>query len=189
MINLLPVGQLDGGHVAYALFGPRQDKLAVIVHRSMLAFFFVSVVSFVVRDVRSGLGLVHLGDAVGNSIFWLVWFEVVAVLGAISSRAQERRGAPPPESLPIRTRVLATVALALLAALGREKSSPLLWIAWFTGLGLLLAMEARSGVLRGHSLLDHPPTGSVPLDRVRAAIAIVTLAFFALLFMPTPIAL
>ena len=88
MINLLPVGQLDGGHVAYALFGLRQDKLAVIVHRSMLAFFFVSVASFLLRDVISGLGLHHIGDAVGNSMFWLVWFEVVAILGTLSSRAQ-----------------------------------------------------------------------------------------------------
>jgi hypothetical protein len=164
----------------------------VLVHRSMLVFFFVSVTSYVLRDVRSGLGLHHLGDAVGNSIFWLVWFEVVAILGAFSSRAQprEREAArPADESLPLRTRAIATVALALLASFGRDHSSPLLWAAWFLGLGLLLAMEARSGVLRRHSLLDHPPTGSAPLDRTRAVVAIVTLAFFALLFMPTPIAL
>jgi membrane-associated protease RseP (regulator of RpoE activity) len=30
-LNLLPVGQLDGGHVAYAIFGPRQRIAAVIV--------------------------------------------------------------------------------------------------------------------------------------------------------------
>src|SRR5262249_11230754 len=47
MINLLPVGQLDGGHVAYALLGPRQNKFAQTVHRSMLAFFFVSLGSYV----------------------------------------------------------------------------------------------------------------------------------------------
>jgi membrane-associated protease RseP (regulator of RpoE activity) len=190
MINLLPVGQLDGGHVAYALFGPRQDKIAAIVHRSMLAFFFVSVVSFVARDVRAGLGFVHLGDAVGNSLFWLVWFEVVAVLGSLSSRAQgpdsARRAA---EDLPLRTRAMATVALALLASVGRTRSAPLLWVAWFLGLGLLLVMEARSGVLRRHTLLDHPPTGPAPLGPVRRVVAAVTLAFFALLFMPTPIAL
>ncbi len=190
MINLLPLGQLDGGHVAYALFGPRQDKIAVLVHRAMLAFFFVSVTSFVFRDVRSGLGLHHLGDAIGNSLFWFVWFEVVAILGTLSSRgAREDRHSGAPESLPIRTRVIATVALALLASFGREHSSPLLWIAWFAGLGILLAMEARAGVLRAHALVDHPPTGAAPLDRVRAVVAIVTLLFFALLFMPTPIAL
>jgi membrane-associated protease RseP (regulator of RpoE activity) len=190
MINLLPVGQLDGGHVAYALFGLRQDRLAIIVHRSMLAFFFVSVGSFVARDVRSGLGLHHLGDAVGNSLFWLVWFEVVAILGTLSARAQGASGEEAAsETLPLRTRALATLALALLAGVGRQSRSPLLWVAWFGGLGLLLAMEGRSGVLRSHALLDHPPTGSVPLGRVRACVAIVTLAFFVLLFMPTPIAL
>jgi membrane-associated protease RseP (regulator of RpoE activity) len=190
MINLLPVGQLDGGHVAYALFGPRQDKLAVIVHRSMLAFFFVSVASFVLRDVRSGLGLHHLGDAVGNSMFWLVWFEVVAILGSLSARAQggeAERAAR--EALPLRTRAIATLSLALLAGFGRENGSAFLWVAWFAGLGLLLAMEARFGVLRSHRLLDHPPTGSTPLGRGRVCVAVLTLAFFALLFMPTPIAL
>jgi membrane-associated protease RseP (regulator of RpoE activity) len=176
MINLLPVGQLDGGHVAYALFGPRQDKFATVVHRSMLAFFFVSVASFLVRDVRGGLGLLHLGSAVGNSLFWLVWFEVLAILGALSSRAQGAEGARrAADDLPIRTRAMATVALALLASVGRDRRS--------------LTMEVRGGVLRKHSLLDHPPTGPAPLDPVRTVIAVVTLAFFALLFMPTPIAL
>ena len=121
MINLLPVGQLDGGHVAYALFGPRQDKLAVLVHRAMLAFVFVSIASYAMRDVRGGLGLAHLGAAVGNSMFWLVWFEVVAILGALSSRAQGPQGERAArESLPIRTRAIATLSLAVLAGLGRE---------------------------------------------------------------------
>jgi membrane-associated protease RseP (regulator of RpoE activity) len=195
MINLLPVGQLDGGHVAYALFGPRQDRFAVMVHRSMLAFFFVSLTSFVLRDVRSGLGLHHFGDAVGNAMFWLVWFEVVAVLGALGSRGQRgggeagEEGEAERESLPLRTRAFATIALALLAGFGRDHSSPLLWVAWLIGLALLLAMEARSGVLRPHRLLTHPPTGAAPLDRVRAGLAVVTLLLFILLFMPTPISL
>jgi hypothetical protein len=41
-------------------------------------------------------------------------------------------------------------------------------------------------VLRPHDLLDHPPTGAEPLDRGRKAVAVLTLAMFALLFMPTP---
>jgi membrane-associated protease RseP (regulator of RpoE activity) len=190
MINLLPVGQLDGGHVAYALLGRKQDRIAFVVHRSMLVFFFVSVVSFVLRDLRAGLGFHHFAEAVGNSLFWLVWFEVLAVLGSLSSRAQGGAGARnADEDIPIRTRAIATLSLAVMASFGHDRSTPLLWGAWFVGLGLLLAMEVKSGVLRRHSLLDHPPTSAEPLDRVRTVIAVVTLAFFALLFMPTPFAL
>jgi membrane-associated protease RseP (regulator of RpoE activity) len=61
MINLLPVGQLDGGHVAYALAGRRQDRAALIVHRSMLAFFFVSLASYLLRDARAGMGFYRIG--------------------------------------------------------------------------------------------------------------------------------
>src|SRR4029077_8602604 len=71
MINLLPVGQLDGGHVAFSLFGPRQNRIAQWAPRSMLVFFFVSVASFVARDVRAGLGVWHLGHHVNDSLFWL----------------------------------------------------------------------------------------------------------------------
>jgi Zn-dependent protease len=193
MINLLPAGQLDGGHVAFALFGPRQNRIAQWVHRSMLVFFFVSVVSFVARDVRAGLGLGHLGRHVNSSLFWLVWFEVLAVLGSLS---QARRPADEPDEgrssspLDLRTRAVATLGLALLAGLLQDRSSPAPWVAWFLGLGVLLTMETRWGALRASSTaVDHPPTGATPLGRGRAALAIVTLALFVLLFMPTPIGL
>jgi membrane-associated protease RseP (regulator of RpoE activity) len=180
MINLFPLGQLDAGHVAYALLGPRQNAIAPWVHRSMLAFFFVSLASFVARDVRAGIGLYHLDRAVNNSISWLLWFEVFAVLGNVSS-------ADGPDKLGIRTRIVATLALVTLAGLSHYKSTPLLWITWFAGVGLLVTMEVRWGALRKASkLTDHPPTGAEPLGLGRAIVAVVTLAFFALLFMVTP---
>jgi membrane-associated protease RseP (regulator of RpoE activity) len=197
MINLLPVGQLDGGHVAFALFGPRQNRIAQWVHRSVLAFFFVSVASFCARDLHAGLGFGHLGRHVNSSLFWLVWFEVLAVLGSLSQprrrpgehdeRDERGEGKSP---LDLRTRAFAILGLAILAGLLQDKSSPAPWVAWFLGLGFLLAMEARWGALRPSStVLDHPPTGAKPLGRGRAVLAIVTLAFFVLLFMPTPIGL
>jgi membrane-associated protease RseP (regulator of RpoE activity) len=187
MINLIPVAQLDGGHVAYALFGTRQNKIAKIIHRSMLAFFFVSLAMYTLRDVRAGLGLYRFGTHVGNSIFWLVWFEMLGILGTLARPHREER--PAPGTLGVRTRIVATLGLLVVAGVGRDKPSVILWIAWFTGLGMLLAMERRGGALRPSSLLDHPPTGAAPLGVGRAAIAVVTLAFFALLFMPTPISM
>jgi membrane-associated protease RseP (regulator of RpoE activity) len=193
MINLFPVGQLDGGHVAFALLGRRQDRAAVVAHRSMLAFFFVSVASYLIRDFRVGMGFHRIGEHVNNSMFWLVWFEVLAVIGTVSSRgapssARERADrAESGETMTISTRIMATLPLVVLAAVGRDQASPTLWIAWFLGLGVLLAMEVRGGTLRKHALFDHPPTNSLPLGTTRVVVAIVTLIFFALLFMPTPI--
>lgn len=187
MINLIPVGQLDGGHVAFALFGPKQNRIAQWVHRSMLVFFFVSVASLVARDVRGAFGLWHLGQHVNNSLFWLVWFEVLGILGTFSAPSPAAQNG---DGLGVRTRIFAIASLALLAAVLRDQPSSVAWAGWFVGLALLIAMEVRAGSLRPDStLLDHPPTGAQPLGIGRAAIAIVTLAFFALLFMPNPIAI
>ena len=146
----------------------------------MLAFFFVSLASFVARDVQAGFGLYHLGRHIYNSQFWLLWFEVLAIIGTVSSREGADR-------IGIRPRVVATLGLALLVGLFHDRSSPLLWVTWFAGLGVLVAMEVRWGTLRNAStLLDHPPTGAQPLAPGRTVIAIFTLVLFVLLFMPTP---
>jgi|GEM_PF-788949 len=197
MINLLPVGQLDGGHVAYALFGPKQDRYARLVHQALLAFFFVSIVGHLGRDISAGRHItpVLMGRHVSNSIFWLFWFQVLAILGTLSSRSRadasssSRRETTEGGVLTIRTRLVAIVGLVVLASMAREHASWPLVGGFFAGLGLLLAMEVKGGVFRRHDLLDHPPTGSAPLDTGRKVIAIATLVIFALLFMPEPFSL
>ena len=186
MINLLPVSQMDGGHVAYALFGPRQDIYARHVHRAVLAFFFVSLGSYVFRDVRAGFGLVRFSHHVQSSMIWLLWFEVLAILGTLASRGNPQKKKEMADDLGIRNRAVAILSIITLAALGDAFHKPIIWVAWAVVVGLTLAMERKSGVLRPHGLLDHPPTGAAPLDFKRKAIAVFTLAMFAALFMPTP---
>ena len=153
----------------------------------MLAFFVVSVGVLVSRDVRAGLGLYHLGDDVSQSLFWLVWFEVQAVLGVVASRGRADIENDPGARLPVQTRILAIVGLALLAMFGKDVHNVAFWFAWFAGLALLLGMEAKWGVLRSSALLDHPTIAGERLGLGRTIVAVVTLVFFALLFMPVPI--
>jgi membrane-associated protease RseP (regulator of RpoE activity) len=184
MINLLPASQLDGGHVAYALFGPRQNHIARWVHRSMLAFFFVSVASFAGRDLRAGLGLWHLGRHVYNSLFWLVWFQVLTIIGASTSGGPKETSH---DQVAFSTRLVLTLGLTIVALVLTERSSLFLWAAFVAALVFLVAIESRWGALRSSSkLLDHPPTTALPLTGRRKVVAIVTLTFFALLFMPAP---
>lgn len=70
-LNLLPIGQLDGGHVAYALWGPQQRTMAIAIIPILLVlgvigwsgwFIWVGLASLIgvghppVQDPDTGLG-------------------------------------------------------------------------------------------------------------------------------------
>ncbi len=113
MMNLVPVGQLDGGHVAYALFGARQE---VYGRRVLLA---VPVVALVVSGIAMIDAWQHqaprteLVAAAFAGMHWLVWWVVLS--------AMERLNGPHPPTvqseLSTARRVLAWCTLGLFVLL------------------------------------------------------------------------
>ncbi len=83
MINLLPWGQLDGGHIAFALLGERHHRIALWVRRGLLLAFAYNLVALVVPVLR-GTSTQPLADAIAGSVFWLVWYGITALMSRFS---------------------------------------------------------------------------------------------------------
>jgi membrane-associated protease RseP (regulator of RpoE activity) len=109
MLNLLPVGQLDGGHVAYALFGPRQNRLSPIVHQAVLVLFAVNLARFLPSAMREGT-VDAVAQALMNSTFWLLWYGVLHFLRRVGGA--DHPPTEPGELSPAR-KVIAAITLAL----------------------------------------------------------------------------
>jgi membrane-associated protease RseP (regulator of RpoE activity) len=92
MLNLLPVGQLDGGHVAYALFGPRQNRLSKIMRYSLLTLVPINALWRLWPALHTGLDDKLISMAVTASTPWLGWFVVLTLLDRMSGG-----GHPPTE--------------------------------------------------------------------------------------------
>jgi membrane-associated protease RseP (regulator of RpoE activity) len=79
MINLMPIGQLDGGHIACAALGARHEAWSARLHIALPAIGVITAGVMVVIARATGLGL---GDAVwyakSGLIPWLVWTAMLA---------------------------------------------------------------------------------------------------------------
>ncbi len=109
MMNLVPAGQLDGGHVAYALFGERQDTYSRYVRRGLFALgAFISAA----KGLHAWL-LSASPERVEIALFgganWIMWGIVLTVMVRIGGDRH-----PPTEDseLSPRRRLLAYFTLA-----------------------------------------------------------------------------
>jgi membrane-associated protease RseP (regulator of RpoE activity) len=71
VLNLLPVGQLDGGHIVRAMVGERQETVAALVP---VALFGIAGYLYFVRDLG-------INDSVGLWTFWGLFASFIAYKG------------------------------------------------------------------------------------------------------------
>jgi membrane-associated protease RseP (regulator of RpoE activity) len=88
MINLIPIGQLDGGHVARAALGDRHERMSAVLHRALPVVGLVVGAALTVDARRHGLGWSSaLGYAATAAMPWLVWAVLLVVMRRLGGGA------------------------------------------------------------------------------------------------------
>ena len=113
MINLMPIGQLDGGHVARAAFGQTHEKWSQRLHVALPIIGVAAAAVMFVAARAHGYGyFAALSYAKFGAIPWLVWTIMLAV---IRGRAGEYHPAVGDEPLdPLRRKLALGVLIVFL---------------------------------------------------------------------------
>lgn len=114
MINLIPFGQLDGGHISYALIGPKQDRVSRAMLRLLPVLALIVSVSFFVPSYLAAEPEYKLiGNALAG-VSWLVWWALLLLMTRLGGLEH-----PPTEdnSLSPKRRAIAMLCLIVFVLL------------------------------------------------------------------------
>jgi membrane-associated protease RseP (regulator of RpoE activity) len=140
MINLIPIGQLDGGHVAAAYFGNRYNAFAMRLHR-LLPLGAVAVFFWVKHLVRVEAGAgwddaIGVSIAVGAAFPWLVWYLLISLVRRLSGGVNH----PPVQDQP----------------LPRSRRA-LFWLMVLVFVGVFMPVPFRATFVGGTAARSAPP--------------------------------
>ncbi|MFQ5570276.1 MAG: site-2 protease family protein [Rhodothermales bacterium] len=169
-LNLMPVGQLDGGHILYALVGPKWHL------RLARGFAILLLISVSIGFVDEGVDfMIQWRPGLQAYINWLQigqWFMLAGFLFLVLNRIFKR---------DVRLIMPALVGIVLIAVLANAAGPALTqfgWMGWVVWC-LLLVFLVR---------VEHPPVlYSEPLTPRRRALAILSMIIFILCFSIKPL--
>lgn len=115
MLNMLPIGQLDGGHVAYSLFGPKQNRYSRLAHHGLLAVVVVVGSYFAFGAFRAHAAPRDVASAFFSGWLWMAWWALLFVLFRASGGSEH----PPTENdvLSPKRKLVAWATLAMFVLL------------------------------------------------------------------------
>lgn len=159
-LNLLPIGQLDGGHVLFGLFGPKNH--AIISRVMFTGFVFYAGLGWVTSADLVNTSL----DAIGNFLISIALYIMVVYWSAFSVFKEKR------DRLLYAT-ILFTVQFFVASTLKVEGYTG--WLLFSILIGRFIGV-------------DHPPVvDNRPLSTGRKVLGWVALVIFILSFSPQPL--
>ena len=114
MINLIPAVQLDGGHVAYALFGERQERYSRRMRAALLPIALCVSLAYGLGAYLAGAHGELLLNGFAPGLHWLLWWFLLRLMTRRGRREHPRTDAG---ELSPRRRAVAWATLALFVAL------------------------------------------------------------------------
>jgi membrane-associated protease RseP (regulator of RpoE activity) len=116
MINLMPIGQLDGGHVARAAFGQTHEKWSQRLHVALpIVGVVVATVMFIAARAHGYGAIAALSYAKFGAIPWLVWTLMLAVIRGRSGEYHPAVGDVPLDPLRRKLAIAVLVVFLLIA--------------------------------------------------------------------------